>query len=639
MCGIAGSFAPNGQLAHSVDRYQRIFDEFLKHRGPDGQGVWKNDQNSTVLTHYRLAIIDPGQSAAQPMRDSYGHVVTFNGEIYNYQELRRESEQKGYKFVTKSDTETLLALYRDLGDTMLGKLRGMFAFALWDDNKNRLLLARDRIGIKPLYYCIVNQQILFASEIKALLPFLPAIETNLSALGEYLTFQFTLGAQTLFDGVFEIPPGHFLTVDRSGPSLRRYWDVSYEVEFNQPIQYFESKLRSLLEDSIDMHLRSDVEVASYVSGGIDSSLIHILATQRSGRKLKSFHGRFLGTPGYDESEYARAVVGATGGHLLIRDINPNDFVENLSKVIYFLDQPVAGPGSFPQFMVSELAARHVKVVLGGQGGDEIFGGYARYLVAYLEQCIKAAIDGTYKDGNYVVTLESIIPNLGVLREYKPLIQEFWRDGLFGPLDQRFLRLVDRSHDLRDEIDWMTLDSRSVYESFFSIFNSQANVKKEAYFDRMTHFEFKTLLPALLHVEDRMSMAHGLESRVPLLDHPLVEFMATVPADVKFKNGNLKHLIRSTFQSEIPASVLNRRDKMGFPVPLSEWFSGELNDFFMDLVQSMENKSRPGFNTKAIRDNFMKTARFSRKTWALISLELWHQQFHDNAGKLRKLVEV
>jgi asparagine synthase (glutamine-hydrolysing) len=195
-------------------------------------------------------------------------------------------------------------------------------------------------------------------------------------------------------------------------------------------------------------------------------------------------------------------------------------------------------------MVSQLASEHLKVVLGGQGGDEIFGGYARYLVAYFEQCIKAAIDGTYKNGNYVVTIESIIPNLGILREYTPLIKEFWRDGLFGPLDQRFLRLIDRSTDMQEEISWNELDIQGVYQRFYDIFNNRSNVKKEAYFDSMTHFEFKTLLPALLQVEDRMSMAHGLESRVPLLDHPLIEFAATVPADVKFEGGQLKHLLKT-----------------------------------------------------------------------------------------------
>jgi asparagine synthase (glutamine-hydrolysing) len=419
-------------------------------------------------------------------------------------------------------------------------------------------------------------------------------------------------------------------------TLQKYWDISYDIDFGKPVSYFESKLRELIDDSVAVHLRSDVEVGAYVSGGLDSSLVYALASGQSGCGLKAFHGRFADHKGFDESSYAQTVVDAKSGSLEVKDISAQDFVDSISRVIYHLDQPTAGPGSFPQFMVSELASRHVKVVLGGQGGDEIFGGYARYLIAYFEQCIKAAIDGTYRNGNYVVTIESIVPNLGVLQEYKPLIQEFWRDGLFGPLDQRFLRLIDRSHDMREEVDWTQLDISAVYGRFYEIFNNRNNVAKEAYFDSMTHFEFKTLLPALLHVEDRMSMAHGLESRVPLLDHPIVEFAATVPADVKFKDGQLKHLLRSTFHNDIPERVLNRRDKLGFPVPLAEWFSGELRDFFFDTIASMESKSRPGLNPLAIRKNFESTGRFSRKTWALLCLELWHQQFHDRAADYRAL---
>jgi asparagine synthase (glutamine-hydrolysing) len=289
-------------------------------------------------------------------------------------------------------------------------------------------------------------------------------------------------------------------------------------------------------------------------------------------------------------------------------------------------------------MVSALAAKEVKVVLGGQGGDEIFGGYARYLIAYFEQCIKAAIDGTYKDGNYVVTIESIIPNLGILREYKPLMREFWKDGLFGPLDERFFRLVDRSTDMSSEVMWQDLDMNAVKDSFFKVFNSRANVRKEAYFDSMTHFEFKSLLPALLQVEDRMSMAHGLESRVPLLDHPLVEFAASVPADLKFKGGNLKHLLKNGYRDTLPPSILERRDKMGFPVPLKEWFGSELRPFVMDILSNMHSKQREFLNTGEILKNFGDEAQFSRKTWALLSLELWQQEFHDKASEYKALLK-
>ena len=636
MCGLGGVVALRGALSRSDRTYQAVFNRFLSHRGPDGKGIWRNLNDEVFLAHYRLAIIDVSPTASQPMANSLGLVITFNGEIYNYRELREAAQQDGYKLRTASDTEAILATYEKYGVDALSKLRGMFAFALWDESNKKLFLARDRFGIKPLYYCIVEGELFFASEIKALLPFLPVVTTNTSALAEYLTFQYTISSQTMFEGIHEVPPGHYVVAQNGVVTTTRYWDVSYEVNFGRSATYFESELRERVDDSVALHLRSDVEVGAYVSGGLDSSLIYALASNQSGAGLKAFHGRFPGYDGFDESRYAHDVVEARRGSLEVRDISAQDFIDNIAKVIYYLDQPMAGPGAFPQFLVSELASRHVKVVLGGQGGDEIFGGYARYLIAYFEQCVKAAIDGNYKNGNYVVTIESIIPNLGVLKEYKPLIQEFWRDGLFGPLDQRFLRLIDRSHDMRDEVNWKQLDITAVYGRFYEIFNNRNSVGKEAYFDSMTHFEFKTLLPALLHVEDRMSMAHGLESRVPFLDHPLVEFAATVPADVKFKDGQLKHLLRSTFGNDVPMSVRNRRDKLGFPVPLSTWFLGELKDFFFDTIASMESKNRPALNPGAIRKNFESTGKFSRKTWALMSLELWYQQFHDRAAEYRKL---
>jgi len=414
--------------------------------------------------------------------------------------------------------------------------------------------------------------------------------------------------------------------------------VHYEIDYDHNPQYFVRRLEELVDDSIRVHLRSDVPIGSYLSGGIDSSLVAILASRFDRANDKAFHGKFTSHPGYDESGYAESAAESAGKSLHQIDIRANDFISNIEKVIYYLDQPTAGPGSFPQYMVSKLAAKHVKVVLGGQGGDEIFGGYARYLLAYFEQCIKAAIDGTYKNGNFVVTAESIIPNLGVLREYKPLIKMFWEDGLFEPLDRRYFRLIDRSADMIDEVRWDLLDRERVYASFVEIFNSNRNVRHEAYFDSMTHFDFKTLLPALLHVEDRMSMAHGLESRVPLLDHPLVEFVATAPADVKFKGGHMKHMLRQAYSGVVPSLILERRDKMGFPVPLKEWFDGELRVFVQDIFHSESAENRQYIDAREVRKHLQTTPRFSRKIWGLLSLELWHRCFHDQAVHYRDMLE-
>jgi asparagine synthase (glutamine-hydrolysing) len=635
MCGIAGQISLLNAPIVGLQRSLAAMSSLIAHRGPDSLGQWQSNSGKAGLVHRRLAIIDLSESAAQPMRADNGTVLTYNGEIYNYPELR-EALKHHWAFRTHSDTECILAAYERHGDACLDHLRGMFAFALWDEKRKRLFCARDRFGIKPFFYAVVDGVFYFASEAKALLPFFPSIRTNDAALAEYLTFQYTIGEKTLFDGIHQLLPGHALAVEVGQVRVWRYWDVNYQIDYDHSPAYFHNRLRELLEESIALHGRSDVPVGSYVSGGIDSSLIYRLARDNGTASPLGFHGRFTDYPGYDESSYAYAATKHAGGQLHCIDIGADDFRNHIQQVIYHLDFPAAGPGSFSQYMVSKLAAKHVKVVLGGQGGDEIFGGYARYVVAYFEQCIKAAIDGNYGNGNYVVTLESIVPNLGLLREYKPLIKQFWSEGLFGPMDERYFRLVSRSTDMQDEIDWAALDSRQVFEDFAKIFNNPSNVQKEAYFDKMTHFDFKCLLPALLQVEDRMSMAHGLESRVPLLDHPLVEFAATVPADMKFKDGNMKHLLKQVFAQELPGEILNRRDKMGFPVPIKEWFNLELRDFVMDTFSTMAAKHRPYINSQAVLNNFGQETQFSRKSWGLLSLELWHQQFHDKATEWRKL---
>jgi asparagine synthase (glutamine-hydrolysing) len=635
MCGIAGAVSLGRTPVPRLDAALGAMSALIAHRGPDGYGTWQAPRDVCGLAHRRLAIIDLSPSGHQPMHAPNGSVVTYNGEIYNYRELMDELSGS-WSFRSKSDTETILAAYAKWGTDCLSRLRGMFAFALWDGE--RLFAARDRFGIKPFYYAMVDGVFYFASEIKALLPVLPEIATDPDALAEYITFQYTVGDRSLFKHVHVLLPGHAMVVENGTVKVERYWDVHYDVDWDHTPKWFEEKMRAILSESVNVHLRSDVPVGAYVSGGIDSSLISIMAAREESSGRVGFHGKFTEFPGYDESPFAEAAARDAALELHQIDITASDFRDSIEKVIYHLDHPVAGPGSFPQYMVSELAARHVKVVLGGQGGDEIFGGYARYLIAYFEQSIKAAVDGTYKNGNFVVTPESIIPHLTVLQEYKPLIRQLFSKGLFGPLDERYFRLIDRAADMQNEVDWSVIDRGAVFERFQAIFNSERNVRKEAYFDSMTHFDFKCLLPALLQVEDRMSMAHGLESRVPLLDHAVVEFAATMPADLKFKDGQMKHFIKSTFEADLPQKLLQRRDKMGFPVPLNEWFSGELRDFVLDIFHAQKTRTRPYFNTDAILANFDKTDRFSRKVWGLLSLELWHQLFHDRASVYRNMID-
>ncbi|MBD0326663.1 MAG: asparagine synthase (glutamine-hydrolyzing), partial [Pyrinomonadaceae bacterium] len=537
MCGIAGAVSfPLTEIPNLGGRLSAM-NKLLAHRGPDGEGTWQHARRAAGFAHRRLSIIDLS-TGDQPMTDPAGNWITYNGEIYNYIELRERLGAENFQ--TTSDTEVILHAYRKWGADCVNHLRGMFSFAIWDEARQELFCARDRFGIKPFYYTTASDIFYFASEVKALLPFVKEIETDLEGFKDYLAFQFCLAGKTLFKNISELLPGHTLRIKNGALEIRRYWEVYYELDFDHTPKYFEERLQTLLPESVGFHLRADVPVGTYLSGGLDSSSVASLASLQTNGDFAGFTGKFSFSPDYDESAYARALAEWRGFSLYEIDITATDFIENIRRVIYHLDYPVAGPGSFPQYMVSQLAARHRKVVLGGQGGDEIFGGYTRYLIAYFEQCIKAAIDGTINSGNFIVTYESIIPNLTALHNYKPMLQEFWREGLFEDMDKRYFRLINRAPLLQEEIHWNLLGDYSPFETFQTIFHGQ-NVGRESYFDCMTHFDFKTLLPALLQVEDRVSMAHGLESRVPLLDHAVVELAATAPADIKFKDGHMKHL--------------------------------------------------------------------------------------------------
>src|SRR6185503_17570049 len=468
MCGIAG-FVAREAPARGEAALGMMMDA-QRHRGPDGEGRWSSPDRRVALGHLRLSIIDLA-TGTQPMRSAAGNVITYNGEIYNYLELRKELGAE--RFRTASDTEVILLAYEKWGERCVEKLRGMFAFALWDGKRGRLFVARDRLGIKPLYYAVRDGAFYFASEIKALLPVLGGAAADRDALHDYFCFQFCLGAKTLFSGVRQVQAAHCGYVDAAGRlEEKRYWQVHYDLDWQHDERHFVEGVRERLFDSVRVHLRADVEVAAYLSGGIDSSLVAAVAREdRAGERFQAFNGRFTGfDEAFDESRYARGLAQERGMQLHEVDIGEEDFVRHIGDVIWHLGQPVAGPGSFPQYMVSRrVRQENVKVVLGGQGGDEIFGGYARYLIAYWEQCIKGALDGTMDSGNFVVTYQSIIPNLQTLRNYKPLIQEFWAEGIFQERDRRYYRLINRANTFGGIINWSLFREPSSYNEFREIF--------------------------------------------------------------------------------------------------------------------------------------------------------------------------
>lgn len=635
MCGIAGIVSLANDRIPNLERKLEVMNDLLRHRGPDGHGLWVHPDECVGFAHRRLSIIDI-ESGAQPMRSACGDWLTYNGEVYNYLELRDTLGANDFR--TKSDTEVILHAYDKWGFDCLDHFKGMYAFGLWDESERTLFCARDRFGIKPFYYTVNDNCLYFASEAKALLPFVKSIETDVKGLREYLNFQLCLNGHTLFKDISKLPPGYRLSVKNGDIKVSKYWEAVFSPDFEHSHSHFEHELREILEESVRLHLRSDVPVGAYVSGGLDSSTVASLATGHVNGDMMGFVGKFAGYgEGFDESKYARSVADWRGFPLHEIDITVDDFVNRFDEVIYHMDYPVAGPGSFPQYMVSELASQHRKVVLGGQGGDEIFGGYTRYLVAYFEQCIQAAIDGTMNDGNFIVTYESIIPNLTALRNYKPMLKQFWSKGLFEPMDQRYYQLINRAPQINGEVRWELLGEYDPFETFQDIFNGLNVKKKASYFDSMTNFDFKTLLPALLHVEDRVSMAHGLEARVPLLDHELVEKACTAPSNIKFKDGTMKHLFKEVVKPYLPDDVLNRTDKMGFPTPLNDWINAGAKEYVMDIMTTSKARGREYIDNQKVADAISSESGFSRKIWGFLNLEMWQQRFHDREHEFKKLI--
>jgi asparagine synthase (glutamine-hydrolysing) len=630
MCGIAGIVGPSAATPERQRQVRRMM-EVLVHRGPDGEGFAHG--RDFCFGHRRLAIIDVEQGA-QPMFSDDGKVtLIYNGEIYNYVELQQELAREGVRFRTHSDSEVLLRAYERYGPDVVKKLNGMFAFAIHDARKNLFFAARDHFGVKPFYYArLPGGQLAFASEIKALFcaPDLPR-KLNAPALHEYLTFQFCLGDKTLFDGVKKLLPGHLLLcAPGSAPEIRQWWAPSFHVDNHHTKEYFEDRLAFLVHDSVKGQLRSDVPVGAYLSGGLDSSIVVASAAPQYGKGFQCFTGRFAEGESYDESRYARIVAAEYGCEY--HDVVPTarDFIESMGKLMYHMDEPAAGPGLLPQFVVSRLAQKHVKVVLGGQGGDEIFGGYARYLVAYLEQCIKGAIFETQEEGSHIVTLESIIPNLPLLRDYAPMIQKFWAGGLFESMEERYFKLLDRSERIRGVISGDVacgFGQEAIRDEFHEIFNAS---ESKSYFNRMTYFDQCTLLPALLQVEDRVSMAVSLESRVPLLDYRIAELAASMPPSIKFAGGRSKNALKEAMKSTLPEAVLNRQDKMGFPVPLSEWLRGPAREFVSDTLLGEASRSRGLFEPKALRELMQNESKYGREIWGALCLELWFQTCFDTS---------
>ena len=626
MCGITG-------LVH-VDRSRAANEPLLRemtsalvHRGPDDFGIWLD--GPVAFGHQRLSIIDLS-GGRQPMavRDDK-YTITYNGEVYNYLELREDLEASGSRFRTRSDTEVVLQAYAEHGERCLDLLNGMFAFAIWDGVDNRLFAARDRLGIKPFYYYWDGELLAFASEIKSLLLH-PAIATEIDdeGLQDYLDLQYCLGDRTLFKGIKRLAPGHSLTLDDGRLSVRQYWELDFTETHTSRAAVVE-EVRELLKDAVRIRLRSDVPVGTHLSGGMDSSTVAGLASSMLDGELSVFTGGFRESQRYDESRYARMVAEHIGARYYETFPSASDLSDNFERLVYYLDEPVAGAAVFPQFFLSKLASEHVKVVLGGQGGDEIFCGYTRYLIGSLEAAMQGAIYPG-EQGVGTAQLADLLPNLPYLHGYEPTLMRFFSQDLFGSPAERYYRLLTRSdgvHDVVDSAHFSGAASAGTLERFRAEFDRPETA---SLIDRMLYVDVKNHLQSLLHLEDRTSMAVSLESRLPLLDYRIVELLCRTPAAIRFADGEPKALLRAAVADVVPQPVLDRKDKMGFPVPIYEWFRGELRPFVEDILLGETSRSRGFFRPSEVERCVRSERPFGRTVWGLLSLELWFRCFFDKS---------
>jgi asparagine synthase (glutamine-hydrolysing) len=626
MCGIAGIVHANFREPVPTALVERMTRK-LQHRGPDDFGVWA--QEGVGLGHQRLSIIDLA-GGHQPMAvNNDAFYITYNGEIYNYIELKAILQGKGHAFNTQCDTEVLLQMYAAYGQDCLEQLNGMYAFALWDVGEKRLFAARDRLGIKPFYYYWDGAFFAFASEPKALLEH-PRIvaEIDRESLEDYLNLQYCLGDKTLFKGIKRLLPGHCLSLQQGQLQIRQYWDVQFGNADDFELGDFTGQLQHGLRDAVKLRLRSDVPVGAHLSGGLDSSAISCLAAEELPGTLQVFTCGFKDADRYDETRYARLVGEHIGAAYHEYFPTAQDLADTFENLVYWLDEPVAGAAVFPQYFLSRLASENVKVVLGGQGGDELFCGYARYLVGYLESCLQRAIYGTAPMAGSV-RLEDIAPNLDYLGGYEPMMQHFFADGLFTDPADRYYRLLLSTRRSQEMDDILRPDLKPPGYATHEVFrDSFMAPETDDLIDRMTYMDIKDHLQSLLHLEDRTSMAVSLESRLPLLDHRIVEQVFAVPAHERFAAGKPKFLLRQAIADWVPEPIMQRSDKMGFPVPIFEWFQGSMRPFVEDILLGQQTVQRGVFNAKAVERCLRAEKPFGRTVWGLLSLELWFRNFFD-----------
>lgn len=623
MCGICGVFYSDRTRRVNRDALVAM-NRQIAHRGPDDDGFFIEE--NVGLAMRRLSIIDI-QTGHQPLSNEDGNVwIVFNGEIYNHQDLREDLQSRGHSYRTKSDTETIIHLYEEYGRNCVEHLRGMFAFAIWDRSKRCLFMARDRLGIKPLYYRYDGNRLLFGSEIKAILA-CPGVkpEFNRGTLAEYLAFGYIAGAESMYAGIRKLMPGHILTLDERGQLLTSsYWDLEVKADDgSQPREHYVRRYREQLEECVSSHLMSDVPLGVFLSGGLDSSSVAALTTRIRKEPIETFSVGY-GEEAYSELPYARTVAE----HLKSRHhevhLSRDEFFQILPRLIWHEDEPIVWPSSVALYFVARLARERVTVVLTGEGSDETLGGYSRYPWTLLN----SRLDSVYR---------ALTP---------AVLRRVLREGISAfPLSADSKRKLEHTFLWRDSAAWPSF----YFDNFYSAFSAAEQdglltpeakqIAGDAYagsmmywnrssgnlLHRLLYADIKTYLVELLMKQDQMSMAASIESRVPFLDHSLVEFTASIPAKYATRGMAGKCILKAAVQDLLPNSIVHRQ-KMGFPTPWAYWLAGPQLEDLEHLLVEPRTLQRGLFRGEIVKRLFAEHRAGSRdhgnRIWRLLNFELW-----------------
>lgn len=617
MCGIVGFNWQDIQLATAMSNA-------LVHRGPDQDGVYTDEQVS--LAHRRLSIIDLSRHGRQPMSNEDGSVwVTYNGEIYNFPELRETLEAKGHAFRSRTDTEVIVHAYEEYGPDCVTRFNGMFAFALWDKNKRELILARDRLGIKPLYYYLNNQKLIFASEIKAILQASDVErEVNPQALYHYIGYEFVPAPDTMFRYIHKLPQGHYLRYRDGQVELKEYWDVRFHIEGHSP-EYYEEKMRDLLTDSVQKRLISDVPLGVFLSGGLDSSTLVALMSRCGVEPIQTFSIGYA-DPSFSELDYAQVIAKqfkTQHRELIIDPITP-DLIE---EAVWHLDEPMTDLSTIPFYLICKKAREYVTVCLSGEGGDEVLVGYDRFKAskangyyAFLPQWMRQEI---------IAPLVTALPDQAQKKGAINILKRFIQGGLLPEEAGHIRWQYFGASELDGQLFAKDILSEITRDPFAPIRYHAARCNSNGRLDREIYVDLKFIMTdSILMKVDKMSMAHALEVRVPFLDHRFVDFCATIPGDSKLRGFTTKAIFRSAMKDILPDTIC-KRGKQGYSLPIKNWLRQELRDYMTEvLMTSPLMKGAFNLNSieRLIREHQEYRANHNHILWALMNLAVWHRLF-------------